>query len=77
MLKGYIYNKEIGGDHKPAAVYVETAGPPDIPDDTFIEKWNCPHCGAIKSVYKTEVLTHTRCSVCFKRSNQKFVIEHQ
>ena len=67
------YNKEIGESHKSAAVYVETV----IHDDMYIEQWDCPHCGAIKSVYKTELLNHTRCTVCFKRSNQNFIEKHQ
>lgn len=77
MKKGFIYNKEIGGSHKSAAVYVEILEQHELPDTSYIEQWDCPHCGAIKTVYKTELLNHTRCTVCFKRSNQKFIEQHQ
>ena len=35
MEKRFTYNKEIGGSHKSAAVYVETV----IHDDMYIEQW--------------------------------------
>ena len=54
MKKGFIYNKEIGGSHKSAAVYVEILEQHELPDTSYIEQWDCPHCGAIKTVYKTE-----------------------
>lgn len=78
-LYGYTYNKEIGGKHQQAAVYVDLPLHKREPpvDDTFIPQWDCPHCGAIKSVYKTELLSHTRCLVCFKRSNQEYILKHQ